>query len=289
MLLLPLTLALDGTDQDLVLQLNALLETNQGHTISGFSAKLLANQNIQVHIQIEDAQEILVGMVTTGTAYTSLTLGELADPTIDVYVAKEVFLEWAQATAQEKFFQAALKEKKITYRAHGLFNKIRLFFLVQLTLPKVESEAPENITQNEVQENVTQNRSTSPLSPTSEAVENVSVVVEDTEVVIPEQNISAVPKTIPAEPTAKSHTVLLIGGGFEIREVRIKAGDTVIWKNEREGRYSKALVLGTKACAKLKSSFFGPGELFRWKFEAPGECVVVDGIYTTQTMKVIVE
>ena len=82
--------------------------------------------------------------------------------------------------------------------------------------------------------------------------------------------------------------VSLIGVGFSVPEVTIKVGETVAWKNEREGRQQRAMVLGTQWCAFVKSGFFNPGEVYRATFNKIGTCTVVDGMYTTETMKVIV-
>jgi len=92
------------------------------------------------------------------------------------------------------------------------------------------------------------------------------------------------------EPGPQSAYITLIEGGFEIPEVRIKVGETVVWKNEREGRQQRAMVLGTQWCSTIvRSGFFGPGEVYRATFSQAGTCTVVDGLYTTEMMKVIVE
>ena len=96
-----------------------------------------------------------------------------------------------------------------------------------------------------------------------------------------------VPPVVELEP--QSTYVILDGIGFGVKEVKIKVGETVAWKNEREGRQQKALVLGTQWCAFVKSGFFNPGEVYRATFNKAGTCTVVDGMYTTELMKVVVE
>ena len=89
--------------------------------------------------------------------------------------------------------------------------------------------------------------------------------------------------------TEEIHTVNLVKDGFEVPEVTIKVGDTVIWQNIREGHISKGLVLGTRDCQNIKSQTFMPGETFKHTFTKKGTCTFVDGIFTTQMMKVNVE
>lgn len=105
------------------------------------------------------------------------------------------------------------------------------------------------------------------------------------EVVPPETSPQII---IPVE-TGETHTVNLVDGGFEVPEVTIKAGDTIVWQNVREKQPNKALIVGVYPCTKVKSTMFLPGDSFQWKFEEPLRCTIVDGIFTTQAMKVRVE
>ncbi len=128
-------------------------------------------------------------------------------------------------------------------------------------------------TQNQTQETIVDNGSPS----ISEPVTNNSLEEE------------ASPQASPVEIGPQSVYVSLIEGGFEAPEVRIKIGETVAWKNEREGRQPRAMVLGTQWCSFVRSGIFGPGEVYRASFNRTGTCTIVDGMYTTETMKVIVE
>ncbi len=93
------------------------------------------------------------------------------------------------------------------------------------------------------------------------------------------------------DSTSKTHTVEMIDSGFSVLSITIKAGDTVIWKNEREktGKLERAMIIGTRNCQQVRSDFFASGESFRWTFTEAGTCEVVDGIYTTESMKVVVQ
>ena len=96
-------------------------------------------------------------------------------------------------------------------------------------------------------------------------------------------------KPIIRNVTSEIHTVNLVKDGFEVPEVTIKVGDTVIWQNVREGSISKGLVLGTRDCQNIRSQIFMPGDSFKHQFTKKGSCTFVDGIFTTQLMKVNVD
>src|SRR3989338_4181598 len=115
---------------------------------------------------------------------------------------------------------------------------------------------------------------------TVEAEVQVPPVVED--VVSPPSEEPNV-ETIPSEPKTRTYTINLIDGGFDIKEVTIKAGDAVEWKNKRlqGSRYPQGLIIGTLRCANVKSHIFQPGDSFLWTFTQPMTCTIVDGIFTT--------
>lgn len=112
---------------------------------------------------------------------------------------------------------------------------------------------------------------------------------------IPEEVVAEVPavETQPIEnippPSSATHTVNLIDGGFDTPELLIKVGDTVVWQNLREGYVKKALIIGSSPCTKIKSSIFMPGGVYKYTFTEARTCIIADGIFTTQTMKVVVE
>ncbi len=128
-------------------------------------------------------------------------------------------------------------------------------------------------------------------SPSGAAVAEEAAEENDTEeTLIPEEEIVLEETAREIERVPESTYVILSGIGFEVKEVRIKVGETVAWKNEREGRQTKAIVLGTQWCSSIvRSKMFGPGEVYRATFNKAGTCTVVDGMYTTELMKVIVE
>lgn len=149
----------------------------------------------------------------------------------------------------------------------------------ELPINTTTEAAAEAITAATVQETVP--AVTEPIS--EPTVETTPAAAEE---VVPPETSSHI---IIPEETGETHTVNLIDGGFEVPEITIKAGDTIVWQNVREKNPVKALIVAPQPCAKIKSPIFLPGSSFKWKFEEPIKCTIIDGIFTTQAMKVRVE
>ncbi len=126
---------------------------------------------------------------------------------------------------------------------------------------------------------------------TPEDEEDLAVVIESVEDIAEEAEIEDAGgySGEEAENLPQTHIIELTGEGFPAPQIRIAAGDSVSWKNLRTGRFDKAMVLGVRECRDLKSELYGPKESYQYAFREPMTCTIVDGVYTTAMMKVIVE
>src|SRR3989338_4324355 len=111
---------------------------NQGKDIPAPVAVALNNQRLQGHLTVEGGQELLVGIVIENKKFSSITLNEIKDPTIEVYMGLNTLTDIMNSQNSAGIFQKAVKEGKITYKAHGLFNKIKLFLLLKFALKMAE-------------------------------------------------------------------------------------------------------------------------------------------------------
>jgi plastocyanin len=131
---------------------------------------------------------------------------------------------------------------------------------------------------------------------------------EFAEEVISEETTKTEEKEVIEEPEVeiiekgpKTYLVKLVDGGFDmtsmkdlstedfdISELNINVGDTIEWKNVRQGNYKIALLVGNQKCSNIKSGFFNSGESFSWTFNETGTCWISDGIFTTQAIKIII-
>lgn len=92
------------------------------------------------------------------------------------------------------------------------------------------------------------------------------------------------------ETASTTHTIKFVGTKFEPAELTVKAGDTVVWVNERDSpNLNKAMVVGTKSCVPVKSKLLEAGETFEYTFTEPMVCEIVDGYVTSVFGKVVVE
>ncbi|MBI2112775.1 hypothetical protein HYT52_04530 [Candidatus Woesearchaeota archaeon] len=112
---------------------------------------------------------------------------------------------------------------------------------------------------------------------------NLSLPLEEVAIVPSETIVSQTA----LETMAKVHTVEFNQSGFVPTKLTIKVGDSILWKNSRDK--VKAMVLGSQACAKVKSEILNPGQTFQWTFTEPLRCPIVDGIYVTAVMNIVVE
>ena len=81
--------------------------------------------------------------------------------------------------------------------------------------------------------------------------------------------------------------ILITEKGFEPAKVVVKAGQSVVWHNERPRL--RALVIGVYKSAGIDSGFLKPGRSFMMDFREVGEYKYVDGVVIGLVGKVVVE
>ncbi len=285
-----------GLSTDVSAILEQLQPEIQGQKITGPFARFFSHDRINVYIKDDtgDASKDKVVGIQIENRVISGFGEEVQNPSLKLYVDSATITSLAGAENPLPAVKKAWEDKKITYEAVGVRNKFK--FAMASVLLKVFLSKSEDVGKADnsmlvgkaVQELPSENDDSTDDSTTPEVeVEEVETEVADTAEEIEAEETA--PPAVDTAPRVKSHTVNLIEGGFEESVVTIKVGEKVVWQNVREGRVTKALVLGAQKCSRIKSSFFGPGEFFSWTFEQPGTCLIVDGIYTTQTMKVVVK
>jgi plastocyanin len=237
---------------------------------------LFGDEKINIHFEMENGEELILGLVTENNKFKSLEVGKLEKPSLNVYTTEAVIKEIENSNNPPATLKKALEEKKITYKAVGFVNKIK--FAVLSVVMKFLDDTEEKV---EMEEDKTVEKETEePIDETEITKEVEEETIEEVEVIEPVIEEPAGPKT---------HVVKLIDGGFENTSITIKVGDTVEWHNFRNGNTKKALVLGAQQCIKIKSGIFELGDHYSWTFDKAETCNIVDGIYTTAAMKVIVK
>lgn len=110
-------------------QIDLLRETVLDQELPGFTKRLFGNERMNIHVALEDKEEVVIGMVTAKGAVANVENGELPNPTLNVYVAQETIQKIMTSDNSLNTFQEALQNKEITYKAVGLRKKIKFGFL----------------------------------------------------------------------------------------------------------------------------------------------------------------
>ena len=273
LLLVLLTLPLALAEEDYTATVELLGQQVMGQELPPGIALLFGNQKMNVHVTLENKEVLIVALVTEQGKIKSIGLAEAKEPTLDVYTTGQVLQDILNAKDQGLALKAALREKKLTYKAHGFSNRLLLLFASLRSKFKDDNTAGqaavEIVSKDKLEEKT--NLLTATIAAEIEAAKE-EVKIEEEPVYDPH------------------HLVEMIDGGFGTPELKIKVGDTIEWKNIRTNpTYPKAMIIGTMKCSKIKSKIYQPGESFSWTFDAKLSCLIVDGVYTTQTMKVTVE
>lgn len=257
---------------------------------------LFGDEKINLHFTMNNGEVLTLGLTTEGKKFKSLSLGELADASLNIYTTEAVVQKITTSKNSAQALKEALDNKKITYKAVGLFNKVKFGFL-NIVMKFVREKAVEEEKKVEEKKEVKVNEKAAKTETKTETKETKSAETPKTEsankTAAKTETSNSLTGGAVAEikkPTGpQTHIVKLTESGFEVNSITIKKGDIVEWHNTRyEGKIPKALVVGTQKCNKIKSSFFMPGEYFSWTFDKEETCLIVDGIYSTQLMKVIV-
>lgn len=275
----------------------------EGTALPGRLGILFGNVNINVHVLMSGGEETVYGLVTKDQKVQSIVLGGVEKPALNAYVDEATVQAIETAKNPLPVLLKALKEKKIRYKAVGLVNKIKYAFLsvysnaAGLFAPKLEADVDEKEGKSptEPQE---EKKEKSPIEPEEKDKEDRGEEEPQRSPEPQEQNESEEKKdetglitggAVGELKEGETHFVELTDSGFEPDMLTVKAGDTVVWQNVRTGNINRALVIGVRECAKMRSKLFTPGESFSWTFDEPMKCTVVDGIVTTIASEVVVE
>ncbi len=271
-------------------EMKALNADLEGQAIPSPLDKLFSDERINIYFSMGTDEDLVMGLITSNSKFSSLSAGELEDPSLNVYVAEDVMAEIENSDNPGEVLQTALKDGKIRYEAIGFFNKIK-FAAIKLMITVGNWFSDETEVEPAVEEELKENEEGLAGVQETEEQETPGAEIESTVPVEEEINdeVEEVMEEIVEEET-KTHIIKLNNDGFDqIGTLTIKVGETIEWKNIRTGNLKKAMIIGTQGCSDIKSNFFDPGESFSWIFEEALSCTIVDGVYTTETMKLEVE
>ena len=271
-----------GTEMQAI---NAELE---GQEIPSPLNKLFSDERINIYFAMAGEEDVVMGLTTSNGKFSRLSAGELENPSLNLYIAEDVASEIENSENPGGTLQTALENGRIRYEAVGFFNRIKftainLMIKVGSWFSSEEKPAVETSTEGSEEEEEEEEEKTDAITEEQE-IDEIETTTEESI----GEDINAEEEAIVEE--IKTNIVEMNNAGFDqIGTLRIKVGETVEWKNVRTGRLKEAMIIGTQGCSNVKSTFFDPGESFSWTFDKAQDCTVVDGVYTTQTMKLEVE
>jgi len=265
-------------------QVTAMAQETEGQVLDGSLGTLFGNQRINIHITLEDESQFIIGLITEDKVVTKLQAGAVEDPTLKIYTDKKTIAEIQTSQNPGLVLKEAFDDGRITYKAVGLFNKLKfktIFVFINIIDNFIDDEnGTEDKDKDVVKKKNIQNDNENEETGTGNTDNS------ETEVAI-NVSVEASTETEPAAETA--NTVEMNNEGFSVEEITIKVGEKVEWKNVRTGSFKTAMILGTQKCSQVKSQILNAGESFSYTFDKAMTCTIVDGILTTTSMKLIVE
>ena len=93
---------------------------------------LFGNQKLNINIQ-DDSKTLILGIETENNQIKSFTKQELTEPTLNIYTDLETLNKIVTTEDPQQTLLDSISEKKITYEAVGIVNKLK-FGLINLGL-----------------------------------------------------------------------------------------------------------------------------------------------------------
>ncbi len=275
---------------DLDADITAVGKEMVGQELPGSLGKFLGNDNINVYIKMASGEDKILGISVQDKKISAFGIGELAQPSLKVHLSEETLNEIFYSKTPIATMNRVLKEGQVTYEAIGFKNKIKFGMAVLFLKMFGEEEAKIEENKTDLKIKVKENKPAQ-IKPAEKKEEKNEEKKEN----IKEEKIEKVEEknetntTIEIVPAPTTHTIEVKKEGFVPAELTIKAGDTVEWKVTRTGYLHLAMILGTQNCVNVKSKIIDTNGSFKWEFDKAETCIIVDGITTTQTGKIIVE
>jgi plastocyanin len=257
----------------------------------------ISDERINVQIELVNSENLDLGLLIKDDQIIDLKSVWLDNPTISIFTKQKTIETIYQAEDPFVAVREEISEGNIKFEAHGLLKSLKFFFLSifvnQADVESVEEVAENKDSSNEVTGQVISDIKTEAETTGTESIETDTKVTEEVKeaeekVEVPKE-VETPKKVVKKVTGPKTHFVEMINTGFEVNSITIKVGDTVTWDNVRDGQYNLAMIIGAQQCTKVKSKMYGAGESYSFTFDKAETCTIVDGIMTTQIMKVVIE
>ncbi|MEW5897464.1 MAG: hypothetical protein AB1668_07250 [Nanoarchaeota archaeon] len=274
----------------------------EGKEIPSLLSKYISNSKMNVELTLENGDKALYGVITAEKKIANVVPGGINNPSLNVYATEQVVKKIQAADNPVAELQKALQEKEIRWEGVGFLNKVKysfaaMFFnLGRLFGSDLSKEASKESAKVVSKEQAKGEKLDEPeeTEPTSVDIRKAAETAEPVKSAISGGITGAATADVSGEQGAE-HVVKMTENGFVPEKLTIKAGDTVRWENERTGKLSKAMILGTRSCINVKSGIFTTGQSFSWTFDKDWTfdkektCTIIDGIMIKKVMDITIE
>ncbi len=132
--LIPAALAHEEFDT----QFTVLQTRTTGQSLQGPMASYFGDETINLYLSGIGHENLVIGLQTENSVVKTVDTIKLTNPDLDFYLSDETLLKIIGSETQATELGLALKEEKITYTAHGFFNKIKYAFIVSMIKRKTQ-------------------------------------------------------------------------------------------------------------------------------------------------------
>ena len=257
-----------------------------GLELTGPIGTLFGDEKINVNLKSASGDELVVGIITEEKKVKAVNLNAVVDPSLEVYTEMKTMAVILVSEKPLLQLQKALSEKKVTYKAVGLWHKLKFAFLdtfVNLLKDVDVTTIPEEDVTVVEGSAAPEKAKDTPAADVSSNSGSADDEKKDTDSSLTGAVVA------PSLPEQVVHVVEMSSLGFSPEILTINAGDKVVWKNVRSsGSVRNAMIIGTQKCQRVRSPGFGNGESFEWTFSEPVKCTFVDGFMTTKSSRIVV-
>lgn len=97
--------------------------------IPGFVKSIIGTERINAHLSMNDGSMLVLGAVTEDARILELSVGEISEPTLNIYLSEKVIMDIQNSDNPVDALEAAIKDGDITYKAVGMFKKLKFGFV----------------------------------------------------------------------------------------------------------------------------------------------------------------
>ena len=97
----------------------------EGQVLEGPLATLFGNQRVNIHITLDNGEQMILGLVTKKNVVQSLQAQAVEKPTLKIFATEAAVARIQSSDDPGTELLTAFDNEEVTYQAIGFFNKIK--------------------------------------------------------------------------------------------------------------------------------------------------------------------